>query len=211
MNFYYEILLNFNEELFSFYEWSKNDKLEMIKKIPLLRVKTKLLQEILLYDFKIDLDLLEQLIGRTSCKNSSNTISCACVFCDTKNCIAIEFDQNGSSISRSALQLEDENNICEIAYSLKCRDINITKTKKLKVESTFRQEEHIKKIITKEILELYKNKNSKKLQYLYYEWFNKTEENMDKIIKEMFEDIKMELKKIHYDVYKIIELSYHKI
>ena len=34
MNFYYEIKLNFNDDdLFKFYEWSKNDKLDLIKNI----------------------------------------------------------------------------------------------------------------------------------------------------------------------------------
>ena len=35
MNFYYEIKLNFSDnELYKFYEWSENDKLDLIKKIP---------------------------------------------------------------------------------------------------------------------------------------------------------------------------------
>ena len=43
MYYYYDILLNFgnDNELYSFYEWEKDDALEFIKKIPLFRVSTE--------------------------------------------------------------------------------------------------------------------------------------------------------------------------
>jgi hypothetical protein len=210
MNFYYEIKLNFNDSSYSFYEWSKEDKLEQIKKIPLIKVKSNIFKDICLYDFKIDEELLNIINGRTVCKENLN-IDNACIFCDTKNCIAIEFDKNGNSIARSSLLLEDENNICEISYSIKSHNINIKKQNKLKLSTEFRQETNIKKIITKEILELYKNKNINKLKYLYYEWFNKQEENIELIMKDMLLDIKEELKEVHYNIYNIIKLSYNKI
>ena len=107
--------------------------------------------------------------------------------------------------------LEDENNICEISYSLKCRNVNVEKLIKLHLSNEFRQEVKIKQIITKEILELYKNNNINKLKYLYYEWFGEIESNKEIITKRMFKDIKEELKKTHYDIYNIIKLSYNSI
>ena len=210
MNFYYEIKLNFNdEELYEFFEWSHSDMLEHIKKIPLVRVRTKVFQDIISHQFKISLEFLNQIKGRVSTKNGK--INCACLFCDTKNCVAIEFDDEGNSIARSSLLLEDENNICEIAYSLKCREIEINKKEKIRLSSECRQEKQIKKIITKEIIELYKKENIPKLKYLYYEWFNKKEDNKEVIIKEMFKDINKNLNKVHYEIYKIIKLSYSNI
>ena len=41
MNYYYDIVLNLNEELYEFYEWEENDSIDFIKKIPLFRVSTK--------------------------------------------------------------------------------------------------------------------------------------------------------------------------
>ena len=210
MNFYYEIKLNFNDQLLEFYEWNSDDKLDLIKKIPLIKIKSNIFKDICLYDFKVNQDFLELINGRTTCKDNSR-IENACIFCDTKNCIAVEFDNQGKSIARSCLMLEDENNICEISYSLKSRNINIEKLNKLHLSNEFRQEIKIKQIITKEILELYKNNNINKLKYLYYEWFGEIESNKEIITKRMFNDIKEELKKTHYDIYNIIKLSYNSI
>ncbi len=208
MNFYYEIKLNFNDsDLFKFYEWSKNDKLDLIKKIPLIKVKTSLFKEICLNNFKISEEIFNYISGRTICKDNIK-IDNACIFCDTKNCIAIEFNKNRESISRSSLLLEDENNICEIAYSLKYKDIEIEKLNEIECTHEFRQETKIKNTIIKEILELYKNKDVNKLKYLYYEWFNENEINLDIIVKNMLKDIKKEFKSIHYEIYNIIKMSY---
>ena len=60
MNFYYEIKLNFNDDkLFNFYEWSVDDKLDHIKKIPLIKVKSNVFRDIYSYNFKINEDFLE--------------------------------------------------------------------------------------------------------------------------------------------------------
>ena len=72
-----------------------------------------------------------------------------------------------------------------------------------------RQESRIIKIIMKEIFELYKNNNIKKLKYLYYEWFSSMEDNKDLILNNMYCDLKNGLKKIHYTIYNIIQMSYN--
>ena len=210
MNYYYEIKLNFNDIPYSFYEWNNSDRIEVIKKIPLLKVKSNILKSIISNNFKVNIELLNMIKYKTICKGNLK-IKYSCILCDTKNCIALEFDENGYSIARSNLMLEDDNNICEISYTLKETDLKIQKTNKIKLSNEFRQETKIKKIINKELIELYKNNDIKKLQYLYLEWFNKEEKNKEIMLKTMFEDLKQEIKKVHYDIYKIIKLSYNKI
>ena len=42
MNYYYDIILNWNEgQEYEFYEWNDTDYLELIKKIPLIKIKHK--------------------------------------------------------------------------------------------------------------------------------------------------------------------------
>ena len=42
MNYYYDIILNWKEDkAYEFYEWNDFDYLELIKKIPLIKVKHK--------------------------------------------------------------------------------------------------------------------------------------------------------------------------
>ena len=47
MIFIYDILVNFNDKLYDFYEWSENDLIEHIRKIPLIKVKKKLLDKVI--------------------------------------------------------------------------------------------------------------------------------------------------------------------
>ena len=210
MNYYYEINLNFNDTAYSFYEWNETDKLEHIKKIPVIKVKSNVLKKIVTNNFNVSKEFLDSINGRVLCKDNIK-IENACIFCDTKNCIAIEFNNKGYSIARSNLMLEDENNICEIAYSFKYKDIELTNLEIINIKDEFRQEIKIKNIINKEIIELYNNKNYKKLEYLYYEWFGKLENNIETMVKNMYEDLKGNLKEIHYEIYKIIKLSYSRI
>ena len=210
MNYYYEVNLNFNDVAYKFYEWSYNDKLEHIKKIPLIKIKSNQFKNIISNNFKVNDDFIKSIEKRTIC-TKDNEINNACIFCDTKNCIAIEFDDKGKSISRSNLMLEDENNICDISYSLKYKDLDIIKLDKITINNEFRQETKIKKIITQELKDLIKNNDIKKIKYLYYEWFGSFDNNIENIIKNMFDDLKGELKHIHFDIYNIIKLSYNKI
>ena len=38
MNYIYDIYLNFNKDLYDFFDWNKNDKLIHIKKIPIFKI-----------------------------------------------------------------------------------------------------------------------------------------------------------------------------
>ena len=37
MKYIYDIVLNFNEEFFEFYDWNLNDEITHIKKIPIIK------------------------------------------------------------------------------------------------------------------------------------------------------------------------------
>lgn len=210
MNYYYKIDLNFNEELYSFYEWSINDKIEHLKKIPIVKVRSNILKKVYSNEIIISEDFINFIKGKSIIKNVNYEII-ACIFCDDNNCVAIEFNKDGKSISRSNLLLEDENNIIDICHKIKQKELKFEIIKSIKINDEFRQERFMKKIIKKEINELYKNKKEDKLRYLYYEWFNKEESNINKLFLEMNENLKIDFCDIHYKIYKIIELSHNKI
>ena len=122
MNYYYDIILNWNENIpYNFYEWNDYDYLELIKKIPLIKIKHKTLVDIWSNNIKINKEFLNNIKDKTlvSGKNSICKIDYACLFTDNKNVIAIEFNNNGESINRSKLLIDDEINVLEVAYSLK--------------------------------------------------------------------------------------------
>lgn len=214
MNYYYDIILNWNEEnAYEFYEWNDFDYLELIKKIPLIKVKHKTFLDLTENIVKVDSDFLELIKEKTLVSDRKNfkKIEYACLFTDTKNAIAIEFNEEGVSISRSKLLVDDELNVLEVIYGIKETNINVEAIRKIKIDNTLRQIKEAQKLILMEINNLYQKKEIDKLRYLYYEY---KKENIDDI-NYIYESIKNDLKKdFNEDIlklYYIIKISYHKV
>ena len=161
MNYYYDIILNWNElRAYDFYEWNDFDSLELIKKIPLIKIKHKTFLDLVTHNVKIDVSFLEIIKDKTlvSDKKDLKRIEYAALFTDTKNVIAIEFNEKGESISRSKLLVDDELNVLEVIYGLKDTNIDYEIRELLSTENTLRQEKDAKRLIQVEIKNLYQNK-----------------------------------------------------
>ena len=213
MYYYYDLLLNFGEEekLYEFYEWEKEDSIDFVKKIPLYRFSNTILKDLLESKVKFPNSFLEEIKHKTFLKGKEATIEYACLLCDTKEAIAIECNKIGEVIGRSKLLLNDEMNLNEIVYSMKETKINYEWIKKYSKKGELRQIEKIKKLIKCEIRTLYKSKNTSKLKYLYYEWFNKMEKNIEKIKQEMEKCLASAYDKNLEKIYNVIKISYNKV
>ena len=93
MNYYYDVVLNFSDELINFYEWEESDSLEYFKKIPLVLVSSKQYKEIVSHDIKVSQDFLES-IKEKSKSNLSDSLYMV-IFADKNGSTAIEFDESG--------------------------------------------------------------------------------------------------------------------
>lgn len=214
MNYYYDIILNWSENIpYSFYEWNDFDYLELIKKIPFIRIKHKNLIDIWSNDIKISPEVLNNIKDKTlvSGKVSICKIDYACLFTDSKNVIAVEFNEKGESINRSKLLIDDEMNTLEVSYSLKEEEIEYEILKKLEEEKTLRQISEAKKLISLEINNLYKNKELSKLRYLFYEYKGEKSEDINKIYNTLNEELESNFNEDFFRIYDIIKLSYHKV
>ncbi len=207
MNYYYDLLLNFNEEYYKFYEWESNDIILYIKKIPLYHINHNTYIEILTNKIKIDNKLLNSIRNNTKCKN--DFIEYACIFSDGKNSIAVEFNKEGISINKSSLLLDDELNINEFIYSVNKTNIqyNIISSEIINNES--RQDRNIKKIIKLEIDNIYNNNELSKMKYLYLEWFNKLDNNINKMYNDMLNRLNNKLTSREYKIYELIKITYN--
>ncbi len=213
MNYYYDIILNWNEEeSYNFYEWNDTDYLELIKKIPLFKVKHKIFLDLVSNNIQISSDFLELIKDKTliSTQNNFNKIPYACLFTDNKNVIALEFNSKGQTTSRSNLTIDDELNVLEISYALKDQFITYDIIKSLPKKTSMRQEKEAKKLITLEINNLYQNKEEAKLKYLYYE-YKKEKIDKDLIYQKIMQDLKGEFNEEILKLYYIIKLSYHNV
>lgn len=214
MNYYYDCLLNWNEqEAYEFYEWNDYDYLELIKKIPLVKVKHKVLLDFIQNSVKVDKEFLEMIKDKTlvSDKKNFKRIEYASLFTDTKNVIALEFNEEGLSISRSNLLIDDDLNILEVIYGIKETTFDYEIIKKIEMNQTLRQEKEAKKLILLEINNLYQNKEIDKLKYLYYEYKKENINDIDYIYEQIKSDLEKKIDQDILKLYHIIKLSYHKV
>lgn len=214
MNYFYDVILNWSEDYaYHFYEWNDTDGLELIKKIPLIRVKHKVFLDIVSNKIKVDKEFLESIKDKTiiSGKNIVNNIVYACLFTDAKNATAVEFNDNGESISYSNLLIDDELNILEVAYDLKEANLNYELIGKKDICKILRQEDAAKKLIRLEINSLYEKKDLVKLKYLYYEYKKKAIDSIEEIYENILDNLDNNFDEDILKLYYIIKLSYHNV
>ncbi len=209
MNFYYDITLDFLENSYSFYEIEKTDNFVEVKKIPLFQVSNKVLKDFINNKVKVNQDFLNIIYNKTMLKNSY--IEYACILADKNNAIALEFNEEGIVTKYSSLSLMDELNLLEVIYTIKNIDIDYNIISKNSKSMTLRKENIIKDIIKKEITKLYNDKNISKLQFLYLEWFDDLESDIDKIYNTMLDKLKDNISKKEEKISKIIEMSYNNV
>ena len=106
MNFYYDILVNLEEDFYEFYEWEKNDPIIAIKKTPLFKVNHKVIVDFLTYDITLDEELTINILEKTICKNQKEKLN-ALLISDTKTSLFVEVNDKGQVIFKSKLLVED--------------------------------------------------------------------------------------------------------
>lgn len=184
MIYIYDILLNFNKTIYEYYEWMKEDKIIHIKRIKLFKITPEQLQDLFKYNIKLDKDILNLIFNKTEIYRYS-PIEYAALFTDGYRALAITFDKLGKSKERSRLVLDEEEEILEISRKVDVYKINYKKNNFIKEEILTRKERGIKKNLLDYINRLYKNKNTSTLKYLYLAYFEKSEEDIDKIYKDL--------------------------
>lgn len=209
MNYYYDLVLNFNETAFMFYEWNENDVIELIKKIPLFSVNNKVLKDLIFNEIVVDKEFLNLIENKCELKNG--TLKYVALFASKNGAIALEFNNDGKSISRSFLQVDDEIGVTEMLYTIPLFKFDYTLGQKIKINKNLRIEEDIKKFIELEIDSLYKKGNFDKLKYLYNEWFLKDSDDLNIIYKDMKEKLKGDLTDKEMNIYNLIRLSYNNV
>lgn len=184
MNYIYDIYLNFNQDYFDFYEWSDDDALIHVKKIPLMRISTNHFKKIASSNIEIDNTTLETIKNRTDLYTKGKNIS-ALILTDAKNAIALRFDNNGISIERSALSLDDEFDILHFSLKINESNFKFKTLNKISYILATRKELQEQKYLLDHIHKI----SYDILRYMYYDCFNKDEEKKDIIIAALKEEI----------------------
>ena len=197
MNYIYDIILNFNEQIYDFYEWNKSDNLTHIRKIPLIRINSKDLYNIENNFIKFNDDLFSKIKSKTEIF-SGRTVKTidACIFSDGTSVIAVKVKNNKYYFSK--LIIEEEMEVIEVATRMKEMNIEYEIIKKRFNDLKTRKELEIEDYVKRELNKLEKNNEEEKLKYLFFECFGKKDYDIKKLYKES--------NKI-YEILKLIQIN----
>ncbi len=211
MSYVYDIVLNFNDDLYEFYEWNKDDELHHIKRINLILVNSKIYNDIYDNIVSFNQDFLLSIYNKCEyyTNRKINTIPYAFLLTDAYRVIGLMLNNSGKVVKYSSLLLDEEDEILDLCHKLAelKLDYHIIK-KRGKHDFLTREEVDIKKYIEKDLSLDYEKKNLNKLKYLYYEYFNKQSDDIDLIYHELSKELDNNFSEKHYDLYNLIKLSY---
>jgi len=188
MNYTYDILLNFNDNLYEFYDWNLNDNIVHIRRIPIFKIESNKLEEIKSNVVKFEESFLEKVKNKTEyfLGRSVKILKYAFLLTDGMNVIAISINNN---IKYSSLQIDEELDVLEETrineYDLKCEIL----TKKQNINFKTRFQLTQEKILKDKLKKLRKENNIEKIKYIYYECFNEKLEDKNEILKKLNESL----------------------
>ena len=212
MIYTYDILLNWTKELRlkEFYEWSLDDDLEHIKKIPLIRVSDNFIKDLLVSKIKLDKNFLIKIKDRAEgyFHNDIDIIDYAVIVASSKKALALELDEDGVIIYKSSLLLDEEEEALEMIEELKTTEVNYEILKRNKnINYLTRKEEKEKNFLLKEINKIKVNKEDAKLNYLYQEFFEEIEDGFDKKLKKLDEEVKKDNSSFNSKLFNLLKLA----
>ncbi len=173
MNYVYDILSNFNQELYDFYDWDKNDNFTHLRKVPSFRVSKEVLVDLMFKKVKIKGNLLKLIKDKTQVftKEGVDVIEYCFIVSDSVNSLGVILDEDGVVYKRSKFLVSEELEINKCLKTSKIYNVEYNLlSSKTHYSNMTRNEEKVTNLILSE-LELIMD-STDKIDYLYYEWFN---------------------------------------
>ena len=199
MKYIYDILLNYNNIPYDIFEWNKEDKIFHIRKIPLIKLKSCDLLNLINKKVKIDSEFLLKIYKKTEQFNK-NVIDYA--FLGTDGKIVIAFKLEKQQIKYSQLFLEEEKEVLDFSSNLNTinLDYKIIGDNKIDYFKT-RNEKKIKNYIYNQLKKI---DNDDKLNFLYLECFNKKSSN---VLRDIYYQLENNFENVYIKIYKILKMT----
>ncbi len=193
MNYIYNIRVNLKPYLINFYEWSKEDNIILVNKLPLIYVKEADYINILNMSIELEKEELNKL---ALCEN-------LCLFSNSYDVLCVHFSNKGIIDKISKLMLIEE---AEVLDELNSKKISYIKYKLINNSNNYKFITRYECCMIDKILNYIKsNKDSKDvIDYLYYEWFNNTKSNNK--YEKLLEAIRGEYSNKHIKLYNVIQI-----
>lgn len=202
MNFIYDIVLNFNKDFYNFFEWNKNDNVINVKKIPIFLIDNDTFTSMKYDNVIVSKDFIDLIRDKTYTYTRSK-LGISCLVSNNKEVIAVLFNDNGNLIKRSSLMLDEEEEVLDEIENDSLYKINIIKRRKVNIENVNRNIKEKKDFLIKYINE---EKNDINLKYLYYDYFEKDENNIKTIKSDLIKEIKNNWNKRFDSFYNTVKI-----
>lgn len=172
MIYLYDILANFNETLYDFYDWKTEDTILHLRKVPLFKIDTSAFIDISFNETIVDKNFLEKIYNKTQVFTARNveTINYCAVFTNDINAVIIMFKQGGKVIKKSKMLVNEEMEVLSISAKIEKTNLEYKVEKKNKFSNMTRSE----KIEVNNLIEIINElkDNEEIINYIYFEWFN---------------------------------------
>ncbi len=174
----YDILVNFKEKPYEFYEWDNTDSINHVKKIPSFKVNDLTIYEIMNYDVNMSREFLESILDKTEIFSDREIkkIPYACIVFNDEFALAIILDKSGRVVGKSKLLFDESDDVVISGKGLDIHNIEYSIIKKKKVNLKFtRKESKIVMLLEKYLNKILENKKYDELKYIYFECFDEEE------------------------------------
>lgn len=211
MIYVYDVVLNLNDTLVEFFEWEEKDNIKYVRKIPFYKINKKTMNDFIKNNVKVEEEFIEKLYDKAKLEDNYNDeYKYLALFTDGNLILGVSFTKDGKNklISRLLLDEEDEILLLGNRLTLTNIDYNIINSKNNNNTSLTRSEFLIKINLEKEFKTLYDNNLVDKLNYFYFEYFNKINNNKELCYQELIDSLNKNFNKKHVNLYNIIKLSY---
>lgn len=203
MNYIYDIILNFNEEFYDFYEWKSNDNVINVRKIPVLKVDENTYISLKNNKVQVSMETIDSLKKNFSLYNEKIEGNIICLITNGMSAFGVMFNNNGYLIKRSGMLFDEEEEVIDESENIKEVKIDFIKNEKQKSNNISRIVKEKQKFIKDYISSL---DDELTLKYIYYDYFEK-EENKNNIKEILLSEINSEwnskLSKL-YDLTKLL-------
>ena len=198
MNYIYDIVLNFQDNYYNFFEWNKEDKIKNILKIPLYRVSDEDINNLINNNIKVSQNIIDKI--KTDNKNYKKIV---CLVSNTKISLGLLFNEEGILLKRSSLIFDEEEECIEASKKLPITTIEYIEKKKNNYQNILRIEKEKKKELINYIKE---NNDLSTLKYIYYEYFKKETNSITNIKKTLLNELNKEWTIKQKNLYKLIKI-----
>lgn len=209
MIYVYDVVLNLNSNLIEYFEWEEKDNIKYIRKIPFYKISKTTMNDFIKNNVVVDKEFLDKIYDKCKLEeNYNNDYKYLCLFTDGNLILGVSFDKTGENKFISRLLLDEEDEILLLGNRLSLTNINysVKSYKEIVKTNLTRNERVIKNTLEKELKSLYDKNLVDKLNYFYFEYFNKINNNKELCYKELVDSLNNNFNKRHVNLYNIIKM-----